>query len=1017
MSTRQTVRTILYGNVAACESRHFRLSVAKLRASAGAVVLAASLAVVPHAWAQQAPPTGTEAADNTEKKDTPALGEVVVTGSRIQATGMNAATPTTVVGAETLQEISPGNIAQAVTQLPEFFNNTGPANIGPVGTALGATTVNLRGLGTQRTLTLLNGRRIVPFNLIGSVDISMLPSELTQRVDLVTGGASAAYGTDAVAGVVNFITNNRFEGLSVRGQGGISDLGDNANEGVSIAFGHEILPKLHFVGSVDYFHNNQIASFAGRSYFQSWGTVTDPTNPLRLLVEPDVVATAYTCGGLITGVPTNSALYRQEFLPNGTTAPFRNSTLGTIGTGQQSQSIAPQFGGGSGCDVKAQAGRADSESVQPEQGRVSTFGNFTYDLNDNVQLGTQVFFGYTNLQSVGNSAIMQGTFGATIYSGNPYLPANVQQIMNQEGLASFGFSRYGTDADVARGQLIQTNQTISVTPSIDAVLPDNWFMGGWKVDGYFQYGRNTNEQTIHDFVRIDHIYQALDAVRDPATGNIVCNAALLDPSQYGNCVPINLFGIGNASQAALNYIEGPDRTTESFVTEEDFELSANGKVTKGWAGDINGAFGIDYRDTSLDQHLLPSDILDTTVPANNPALGIRGIPSGSVGTQLYQFSTIFPTSGSYDVKEAFGELNIPLLDGVPGIQHMDLDAAVRWADYEGSGGIWAYKAALSWNVVEAVRLRATYSRDVRAATLQERFNNQGAGGGIVDPLLNNLAYTPTIFTGGNPNVNPEKADTITAGIVYQPQWAQGLQASLDVYHIKVMDAIGQLSAQQIVTECAANAASPACSDLVRVTNPDGTPGEIRFIYANYINLSSLMDSGADAELDYTRRGQIFGGGPEAINVRFLGTYLQHRTSTAPGAFPDDAAGDDGAGYPHFGFQAMGTYTNGPWKVFLREQGIGSGLLGRQYVLGNSQDVNNTTISENHVPSVFYTDLHFTNTPWSSQDLEIYLNIDNLFNKAPPLIPSFSLMGGTNPTNLNLYDLIGRRYTLGFHYKM
>jgi iron complex outermembrane receptor protein len=838
------------------------------------------------------------------------VGEVVVTGTRIQATGMKAVTPTTVLSQQALADISPGNVSQAVASMPQFLNNTQPSTAGPIGAALGATTVNLRGLGTNRTLVMLNGRRMVPFNQIGTVDISMLPSALTQRIDVVTGGASAAYGTDAVSGVVNFITNNKFEGVDLRVQGGESMRLDNANTSVSLALGHQFGSKLHVMGSVDFNRSEEISSYADRSWFQSWGLVTDPTSSLRLLVRPNVVSTLYTCGGLIN--QPGSALNRQEFLPNGTTAPFRNSTLGTT-TGQGAQSIAAQYGGGSGCDVKAQQSRANSVSVQPGTERVSGYVYADYALTDNIKLFVQGLYGQTYLWTNGNSTIMQGTLGATIFSGNPYLPTNVQQTMTSEKLASFGFSRYGNELDYARGRIFQYNQTKSITTGFEAAAPEGKFLGGWKFNGYYQYGTNTNDQVIHNFVRIDRIYQALDAVRDPKTGNIVCNAALLSPAAYGNCVPINLFGTGHVTQEAMNYIEGPDRDTQSQVTEHDVELTASGTLFKGWAGNVDGAVGFDYRRLTLDQYLLPRGILSQTVPSNNAALGIRGIPSGSQGSnQVYQFSSAFNAAGSYDVKEVFAEVRAPLIENKPFFQHVDIDLAARLADYSGSGNIWAYKFGLNWDVIDQFRFRSTFSRDVRAATLQERFNNQGAGGAVRDPANNNLSYTPTIFVGGNPSVRPEQSDTLTVGGVYQPSWLRGFQASVDYYDIKVADAIGQLAAQDIVNQCAAGAAQ-ACALIVR----DPTNNLIRTIFANYINVAALKARGVDLELDYNRRGRIFGGQEESLSLRGLITYLAKREQTLQGALPDDASGDIGAGYPHYRAQGSLTYSNGPMRFFVR----------------------------------------------------------------------------------------------------
>jgi outer membrane receptor protein involved in Fe transport len=650
-------------------------------------------------------------------------------------------------------------------------------------------------------------------------------------------------------------------------------------------------------------------------------------------------------------------------------------------------------------------------SVLPRTNRVSGFVYSDFALNDSTKLFLQGLYGYTHLESNGNSAILQGTLGATIYSGNPFLPANVQQVMTDTKLASFGFSRYGTAADIQNGRIVQENRTLSVTMGFESKLPGDGFFGDWRINGYYQYGRNKNDQIIKDFIRIDRIYLALDAVRD-ASGNIVCNAARVNPALYGDCVPLNLFGAGRASKEAIDYIEGPDRDTDSTVTEQDVELAASGQLFDGWAGAIESAIGFDYRHLKLEQVLKPVGILQQSVPFNNPALGIRGIPASSQGLQqVYQFSTAYDAFGSYDVKEGFAEVRVPLLADLAAAKKLDLDLSARLADYSGSGNVWAYKGGLNWQVIDDLRFRGTWSRDVRAATLQERFNNQGAGGAIRDPLLNNLSYTPTIFTGGNPNVKPEESDTLTVGTVYQPGYLPGFSASLDWYDIDVKGAIGQLSAQDIVNQCGVAQNGPTCAFITR----DPTTNQIRFITAQYININSLKVSGLDLELGYTHPVRLLGGNDESMSVRVFGTYLKERSQTLSGGLPDDASGDIGAGYPKYRAQGTVTYTKGPFKAFLREQYFDGGLISRNYVLGSVTNTNNTTIDLNHVPSVCYTDLHFTFAPQTrAKNVEIYLNIDNVFDKAPPRVPGFSAMGGSTPTNTGLYDQIGRRYLLGVH---
>jgi len=299
---------------------------------------------------------------------------------------------------------------------------------------------------------------------------------------------------------------------------------------------------------------------------------------------------------------------------------------------------------------------------------------------------------------------------------------------------------------------------------------------------------------------------------------------------------------------------------------------------------------------------------------------------------------------------------------------------------------------------------------VRAASLAERFNNQGAGGSVSDPFLpGNPSYTPTIYVGGNPNVRPELSDTVTAGVVYLPSWLRGFQASVDWYKIQIKDAIGQLSAQTIVNQCFAGV-SLTCSFIQR----DPGSGLIHYIYANYINLSSLKASGVDMEVDYSYHGKVFGGSDESVTARLLGTYLNDRSTTTPGALPIDSAGDISAGYPKWRAQGSVTYGNGPFRVYFREQYIGDGTLNYQWTPGNTANTTGASVDNDHVGAIWYSDLHFTYSLPTKMKWELYFNIDNLLDQAPARVPSFSLMTGTTPTNTGLYDQIGRRFTLGTH---
>ena len=282
----------------------------------------------------------------TEQED---VGEVVVTGTRIHnVTGMSTPTPVTAVTDEELGKMSPGTMVSALSRLPQFYGNTTSevAVPGSYFTSPGSGNLNLRGLNTgsssSRTLTLLDGRRVVPANRFGGVDINVLPESLVKRVDTVTGGASAAYGTDAVAGVVNFILDTDYTGLQIHAQGGETSRGDNQSQEYSATFGTGLGERIHLLLNAEHYEHDGVFGYDDRDWYRSWGTVRNPngTQPLDLL-RPNVVSDASTNGGLITA-PATSSLNRRQFLPDGSTTPFVLGE-GTIAGGSHSIS-----NGGSG---------------------------------------------------------------------------------------------------------------------------------------------------------------------------------------------------------------------------------------------------------------------------------------------------------------------------------------------------------------------------------------------------------------------------------------------------------------------------------------------------------------------------------------------------------------------------------------------------------------------------------------------------------------------------------------------
>ena len=989
-------------------------------------ILALMLAASPGALAHAA-----EAAANVQ--------EVVVTGSHLRQNGISSPVPVTVVSATELQAMAPKTLIEGVTQLPQFYNSQTP-NSGNWFTRGGYGNLDIRGLGINRTLTLLDGRRVISQTAFGGVDVNMFPQLMIRSVETVTGGASAAYGTDAVAGVANFILDTRFTGLKVTGTTGMTTRGDGDSYSTGAAFGHALGDKGHILVSAEFFRQNGIFNFKGRDWYQGYGTIVGPGN--ELLIRPNVVSKDSTFDGLI--VSPNPLLNGIAFRKDGSTYQFQNGTdgSGAIGNAAGRQSLD---GGGSGEDLAAQVW-----TLYPNLKRYNTFAYADYEVASGFTVFAQYLRGNEDTFAYNTPrGSLQGTPTAvTIFSGNPFLPANIQTIMTQNNIASFTLRRTGSIEDIGADITIRDTSLMNSATGGFKWNIDNkgGFLDGWTVDGYYQYGQNTR-RAYQVGLRVDRLFAAVDAVRNPANGQIVCRTSLFN-GQFPGCQPLDLFGRGQASAGAVDYVVGNDPgqqittplyfagsgyapgITDSYTTQEAkvnttqmqqhvAELSMNGELFRGWgAGPITAALGGTFRHEHIFQFVRDSTNIPSDQDHGHPVLcngdaaaiaaGLRGVnPPDCANTVGIQYSKVSNILGTLETKEAFGEVAVPLLADMPMFQLVKLDLAGRYADYTGSGGIWAYKAGATWQIIPAIRLRGTYSRDVRAANLSERFDKTGGAGTATDPLHPSAGVINiTTFSGGNPSVKPERADTWTAGVVLQPPFVPGLQMSADWYKIKIADAIGQLGAQNVINQCAAGATA-LCSLVTR----DATTGLPVLVGNVYVNINQAQVRGVDFEADYHRDIHVLGGMPENFTARFFGSWLLENSQINNGAAKIDRAGQvgiqqsDGIPYalPRFKFTLNGTYTNGPLSLFLQGRFISSGTFENAAVVG-------ATIEKNDVPPVFYADLRLS---YRMGFAEFFGTITNLFDKDPPITPYYSTFASyAQQYNPSLYDVLGRRFTMG-----
>lgn len=898
-------------------------------------------------------PTGQD--DTVEDSAPPSGSEIVVTGTRLR-TGFASPTPVTVSSVDDLRAAAPASLTDSLTQLPQFRNSSRGSTAGPSGVrGNGASFLSLRGLDPQRTLTLLDGRRVVAASSSGSPDINLFPQDLVSRVEVVTGGASAAYGSDAVAGVVNFILDKKFTGLRARVQSGISDEGDGASRQFALTYGTSFGDdRLHLIASAEYRQTDEIHAARSRPWADApYAIIVNPNAPPARLIAPTVSSNA-TFGGLIVGGPLNNT----QFLPGGISAPFR------LGTAVTSTTMI----GGDG--APSQPGfTVGLESY-------SAFARLTGEATSNLELFVEGSVARSTASYDVARSSQTASTAFTIFDDNAYLPADIRTRLAATNTVSFRLAR--VDRDFGYSRVNGRSETWRVTAGFTWKLGD-----GWEAEGYYAHGSNDYLVETYNNPVYRRLFAAADAVVNPANGQIVCRSTLqgYDPG----CVPINLFGEGSVSPQSLNYIMGT--ASQLLKLRQDVaSLNIRGPLIELPAGPLSFAAGVEYRRESAVQ---TSDELSQTVISN---VGVRGLPTSFVGQRgSFFLSNPQPLQGSYDVKEGFLEIEVPLLKDSPIGKSLTVNGAIRVIDYSTVGSLLAWKAGGSYEPFQELRLRATLSRDIRAANASELYTGPVSIQGTV--VYNNVSTSFIGRRSGNPNLEPEKADTLTVGAVFKP--FSGFNLSVDYYNISIKGAIAQLTTQQTVDQCALGF-QPACA---QITNP----GQLT-LQIPTLNLSSIKMRGIDVEALYSTTI-----GNANLKLRGLLTYLDKFETKLPGTPPIDRAGDIGiAGTPRWGGTFSATLNLAPFELYIQERYIGAGKIDSSAPAG--------TFADNHVGPVWYTDL---TARWDLAEAggkgQFFITVNNLFDRQPPIVPTIPY-GNYRSTNFALYDVIGRYVTVGFQVK-
>lgn len=919
-----------------------------VRAIAGLLALGCSTAAL--AQATTAPQADSTPAEQAGEGESGTEREIVVTGSRISRAGFDQPTPTTVIGDVELRQGARPNIQQILNDQPQFRPTVTP-QVSVGSTSTGTAPVDLRGLGTQRTLTLIDGRRFV-----GRNNLNFVPTSLIERVEVVTGGASAAWGSDAVAGVVNIILKDDLEGLTLGGQTGVSSRGDGERYGLDGSFG---LPFAGGAGRIivgaEYVTDKGILDRNSRRNLGSAGVVrVNPfsTTDLSTQLVRDVNFGNQTTGGLIT----SGVLAGQVFDSDGSLRPFRRGT--PLGAGAfPGQMIGGEDG----------VGLYDFVSASTPFDRLSVYGRAQYDFG-----GVKLYLDGTYGRTTSDSRFVPDFLvpPLTIQATNPFLRPEIRNRLTAAGQTSFTLGRFFED--ILSINLNSKRENIEGAVGIDAELG-----GGFKLSGYYSHGEVKSDQRLENSRLAANFNRAINAVS--VGGQIVCavNADAITTNDDPACVPLNPFGRGNASPAAIDYVTGTQRSISTEKLDAT-SVEIQGDLFALPGGPLTIAFGAEARWEEIESRRDAETV------------------AGGFGIPIFTSDL----NGGFNVKEGFVEVAAPLLD-FDRVFELNLNGAARYSDYSRSGGVWAWKLGATARLFDAVLLRATRSRDVRAPNTGELFAAQAITvGPLVDqdragrtaPGYDPNPATVTTFTGGNPDLDLELSDTLTLGASFSPSFLPRFNLSVDYYDIGIDGAIIALNGSTLTLACA-QGTQAACDAITR----DAT-GTVTQVQATQQNLATFKTRGYDIEASYLLRlNDLSAGMPGTIRFRGLATYVD-RLIFDTGITRVDTAGEVGdsvqRGTPKWRATVGATYQDKVLGFDLRVRYIDGGFFNSAL----------TTLVNNRIKSRTYVDL---GAQVKVQDrFTLFGNVNNLFDVDPPI----STVGPSN------YDIVGTYFTAGARVK-
>ncbi|WP_340677066.1 TonB-dependent receptor [Paraglaciecola sp.] len=958
--------------------------------------------------------------ENTER--------IAITGSRIKQFSSQMATPTTIIDADAIAQFGVKNIGDLMNRLPAFMDGVGGGNTrfqnGGNTDNAGLELANLRGLGANRTLVLVNGRRHVAGSANNAaVDMSMIPVALIERIEIITGGASAIYGADAVTGVVNFIMRKDFEGFELDASFGQTAENDGEKSDLSLSWGTNFGDgKGNLTLSAAYSDQDELPMTA-RDYanktpafatFQGEGILREDERYQALSEEGlfYVPNSDYLFDGThvapwganFPALPITqvSGVFYPIFADD-PIQPFGPNGYDTYTVDRISGETRPFVAGTHCTTVPCEGGdgfrTAESSTLLTPSERMMFNMRGSYDLSNQHRIYAEAKYAKVESAASGQASVFHDdNFGPLIpiRTDNPFAPQVILDALaasgqNEAALAVVGMGVRSTTS----------RETTQFTFGGEGEL------GQYNYDFYLQYGQTKGNINNQDLL-LSKYYQALDAI-DDGSGNAVCR----DPSN--GCVAFN--PINNlASEQALDFVRVNLHTKENMQQlVANFVL--NGELLELDAGAVDFAVGVEYRDESVVS--TPDALTQTTQKlADGTVVGTGQVGSTS-GVNVESYSYLGITDGGFTVAEIFGETIIPLVNGVTGIDNLELELAARYSDNSVTGGDVTWKSALNWTLIDEVRIRTTYSHAVRAPNISELFAPEQVGGGnMVDPChaneqvngpnpqnrISNCAAlgigpdfqssadfgTRGVKTSGNKNLDAETADTFTVGIVFNP--SKDFSIAIDYWDISIDDAITTYSATDILANCVDSSALNAkyCSLITRDAN-----NQIINVATQSINVANFAASGTDIDANYHWSLEEYGN----VNFGLKGTYLNKRQFQTNVEFPEDINEQAGErGTPHLRGLLTTVYNIDNFTASWSMNYVGKSHYENDVVEGQYPDWFN-----NEVEAYTYHSLNINYL--ASEQIAVYAGIDNIANKTPPALPNL------NNSSL-LYDAIGRKFYTG-----